>query len=489
MTAKPCFKNLENLEDVFRYLTQTDMPSLSATIKKIMELNPEDEAPGNDLTQIILEDYGLIGKVLKTVNSIYYNRFGKEITTVTQAVMLLGFNTIKELALSMALLDFSHGDRSGILKKLLAQAFISAHLARDLAENKNPNNNYMMEEYFLSALFYPLPRILTAFYDEECYLVLADEEKRGTTDKQTAVRKFWRRIGETIGKTWNLPSTIRMNLEFAPQTIKYKWIKNQEFIPSINMCTSAIIEQDQNNILMQIKNIEQMSGIDIIDLKKYISNAINTSFICYPTLNSIINDVKNTFSELANYNDVHNSEHIDLHNDTENLHAPSEKPIHIPISMVELLTEFTELIINPNITLNQTILMSVEIIDKGIDLKRVLFCLLIVEKTAMTVRYGIGKDVEQARNNIIIKYPPKNDKLKKIFENGTGQYITWGDLPEFTQIPNLENSTIYILPITINDKTIGCFILEPMHDLSSDELNYIKTIQNLITMAIQKQQK
>lgn len=489
MPAKPCFRNLEDLEDLCTYLTQADMPSLSATIKKIMELNPEHEAPGNDLTQIILEDYGLIGKVLKTVNSIYYNRFGKEITTVTQAVMLLGFNTIKELALSMALLDFSHANNSGILKKLLAQAFISAHLARDIAENKNPNNNYMMEEYFLSALFYPLPRILTALYDEKCYLILANEESKGTQTEQTAVRKFWMRIGETIGKAWNLPSTIKMNLEFAPQAIKHTCIKDEALIPLIHICTSAIIEQDQNNILTQIKNVGQTSGIDISKLKTYISTAINTSLICYPTLNSIIKDVKNTFSTLTNLNELYDSEQTDLHKDAESLHDPSERPIHIPISMVELLTEFTEIIINPNITLNQTILMSVEIIDKGIDSKRVLFCLLIAEKTAMTVRYGIGKDVEQARNNIIIKYPPKNDKLKKIFKNGAGQYIKWSDLPEFTQIPNLENSTIYILPITISDKTIGCFILEPTHDLSSDELNYIKTIQNLITIAIQKQQK
>ena len=308
MLAKPCFQDLENLEDLYTYLTQADMPSLSATIKKIMELDPEYESPGNDLTQIILEDYGLIGKVLKTVNSIYYNRFGKEITTVTQAVMLLGFITIKELALSMALLDFSHPDNSGVLKKLLAQAFISAHLARDIAENKNPNNNYMMEEYFLSALFYPFPRILTALYDEKCYLTLENEESKGPQTKQASVRKFWMRLGQTIGKAWNLPSTIRMNLEFAPQAIKHKWIKDQELIPLIHVCTSAIIKQDQSNIQTQIKKVGETAGIDISELKTYISNAINTSLICYPTLNNIIKDIKNTFS---NFNKINNSEELE----------------------------------------------------------------------------------------------------------------------------------------------------------------------------------
>ncbi|MDA8161775.1 MAG: HDOD domain-containing protein [Desulfobacteraceae bacterium] len=487
MPTKPCFQDLENLEDIYIYITQADMPSMSATIKKIIELNPEYESPSNDLTQIILEDYGLIGKVLKTVNSIYYNRFGKEITTVTQAVMLLGFITIKELALSMALLDLSHSNNSAILKKLLAQAFISAHLAIQIAEKKNPNNNCMMEEYFLSALFYPLPRILTALYDEKCYLTLADEEIRGIQERQTKVKRFWMRIGQTIGKTWNLPSTIKTNLEFAPQAIKHRWIKDQELIPSIHICTSAIIEQDQDNISTQIKKIEQISGVEISELKTYITTAINKSLICYPTLNNIIKDVKNTFIETTDIDKINKLE--DLTKDKNKEDSSKEKELNKSISLIELLTEFTDVIMNPNIALDQTILMSVEILHKGIDLKRVLFCLLTAEKNAMTVRYGIGEKVEKLRNNVIIKYPPKNDKLKKIFKNGMGQYITWNDLPEFTQIQGLENNTIFIFPITISDKTIGCFILELKHDLNQEKLNYIKTIQNLITMAMQKQQR
>ena len=52
-----------------------------------------------DLNQVISLDQALTFKVLRLANSAYYG-FPKEITTITQAVTILGFNTIRNLALS-----------------------------------------------------------------------------------------------------------------------------------------------------------------------------------------------------------------------------------------------------------------------------------------------------------------------------------------------------------------------------------------------------
>jgi putative nucleotidyltransferase with HDIG domain len=77
------------------------MPAFPRSVQKILELTRDVACSPKDLVQVIDKDPVITIKVLRVVNSAYYS-LPKPITSINHAVVYLGFNTIKNLALSVA---------------------------------------------------------------------------------------------------------------------------------------------------------------------------------------------------------------------------------------------------------------------------------------------------------------------------------------------------------------------------------------------------
>ena len=147
------------------------MPSLSTTVVKVLEACNDPRASANDLQRVISLDPVLTGRVLKLINSAYF-AVGQPITSLTRAIIMLGLNTVKNLALSFAIFKNMRGSAHfhafttdefwlhclgvGVVAKSLAvakgyspaeqEAYFVAGLLHDLG--KLPLNNQFPEEYF-----------------------------------------------------------------------------------------------------------------------------------------------------------------------------------------------------------------------------------------------------------------------------------------------------------------------------------------------------
>ena len=136
------------------------MPSLSTTVGKVLEICSRTDTAPNDLNKVISLDPVLTGQVLKLINSAYYSLMNK-VTSLTRAIIMLGLNTVKNLALSTAIIRcvgqakkskalpikefWAHSIGVGVTAKLLA-----AERGLPLAER---------EEYFVAGLLHDLGKI------------------------------------------------------------------------------------------------------------------------------------------------------------------------------------------------------------------------------------------------------------------------------------------------------------------------------------------
>ncbi|MEW6218425.1 MAG: HDOD domain-containing protein [Thermodesulfobacteriota bacterium] len=136
------------------------MPSLSTTVTRVLEICNNPTTSPNDLNRVISLDPVLTGQVLKLINSAYYS-LPNQVTSLTRAIIMLGLNTVKNLALSTAVLHSLGGARSfqaltmdefwthsigvGVLAKAMAAA-----LGVPAAER---------EEYFVAGLLHDLGKI------------------------------------------------------------------------------------------------------------------------------------------------------------------------------------------------------------------------------------------------------------------------------------------------------------------------------------------
>ena len=77
------------------------MPAFPKSVQSILALTRNMDCSPKDLVQVIGKDPVITVKVLRVVNSAYYS-LSSPITSMDHAVVFLGFNTIKNLALSIA---------------------------------------------------------------------------------------------------------------------------------------------------------------------------------------------------------------------------------------------------------------------------------------------------------------------------------------------------------------------------------------------------
>jgi putative nucleotidyltransferase with HDIG domain len=80
------------------------LPTLPTVVARITELVEDPRSSAADINELIAKDVALSSRILKLVNSSFYG-FPRKISTITHAVVILGFNTVRTLTLSAFVFD------------------------------------------------------------------------------------------------------------------------------------------------------------------------------------------------------------------------------------------------------------------------------------------------------------------------------------------------------------------------------------------------
>ena len=169
----------DNLRKVQNYIGS--MPSLPTTVSKVMEVCNNPKASPIDLDRVIALDPVLMGRVLKLINSAYYG-LGTQVTSLVRAIIMLGVNTVKNLALSTAVLDkfTSNKDfRALNMEGFWRHSLCTGVTAKLIAKKRGADPKYL-EEYFAAGLLHDIGKIpLNNALSEEYVktMAVADRER------------------------------------------------------------------------------------------------------------------------------------------------------------------------------------------------------------------------------------------------------------------------------------------------------------------------
>lgn len=203
-------KQNSTLEFLLRRMrSKSDFPALSESIGKIQSMAASDKESVGSVTNEILKDVALTNKLLRLVNSAHYAR-GTSIGTVSRAVSLVGLTNIRNMALSLVLLEHMQ-DRSNahLLKEEFLRALMAGSVAGELGRSAKEG-----EEAFIGALFQNLGRMLAQFYfAEEAAQVRKLVGAREPLDEETAATRVlgtsYEALGLGVAKAWGLPESIQ----------------------------------------------------------------------------------------------------------------------------------------------------------------------------------------------------------------------------------------------------------------------------------------
>ena len=202
-----------------------DLPTLPRTVLKITALVNDPQASAKSLASVITDDQVLTARLLRLVNSSFYG-FPQRIATVTNAIVLLGFDAIRNLLLTTSIFGvFSQRTRvdSKQLEKYWDHALGCAVGAKLIGNYVKYENE---EELFVAGLLHDIGKIVEILFIPEDFenvkeyaqsnkilMITAEENMLGFTHAD---------IGEQLAQRWNLPDKLSTIIAFHHNPVESK---------------------------------------------------------------------------------------------------------------------------------------------------------------------------------------------------------------------------------------------------------------------------
>ena len=187
------------------------LPTLPTVITQLITLIDSPKTSGRQVAQLISTDQALTAKILKLANSSFYG-FPREISTVQHAVVILGFETVKSLGLSVSVLQRFSGpsnntqfDRQGFWEHSIACG-VSARLLAAKLRYRLPGEAFaagilhdvgklILSQYFPAEF----AQVIELMHRENIYIGKAEEQILGLTHSE---------VGSWLAEKWNLPGQL-----------------------------------------------------------------------------------------------------------------------------------------------------------------------------------------------------------------------------------------------------------------------------------------
>lgn len=191
---------------------KSDFPALSDSVARIQRVANSEDDSISDLTHEILKDVALTNKLLRLVNSVHFAHAGRgTISTVSRAVSLVGFNAVRNMALSLVLLDHMQDKaHASQMREEFLRAMMAGSVAAELCSTAKA-----AEEAFIGAMFQNLGRMLCEFYfPEEARqvraLVASGRVEGGEESAALQVLGLgFEDLAVGVARVWGLPDTLQ----------------------------------------------------------------------------------------------------------------------------------------------------------------------------------------------------------------------------------------------------------------------------------------
>ncbi|MBI4243381.1 MAG: HDOD domain-containing protein [Planctomycetes bacterium] len=257
-------------------------------ITKLMELLNNPEISANEIASVISLDEAISTKLLKVVNSAYFG-VKNPISNIQRAIVILGFQNVKNLAIGVSLvssgIDFpsKHINRIDFWKHQLATAAFAQQLMQIHGFKLS------IDEVFLASFLHDIGKLALIHFLGGQYDTVIQMSKEQNEPSFRIERNLYsfdhQKVGHELCKKWNFPKIISeaISRHHKPLALYANPVSIQDRL-EFSMITANILANicglgTSGNFAI---NLESLS-LDIID-KIAIQTLDNVSKIYYDTV-------------------------------------------------------------------------------------------------------------------------------------------------------------------------------------------------------------
>lgn len=188
----------------------TELPTLPVIAQEIMHMASNKLMAVEKLENIIHNDPAISAKILSVANSAYFGS-GTPTKTLSNAIMRVGFSTVKNIALGVSLMTVMKKDKPGIFfedqqlfNHCISVGFVSRKIAGDLKMK-------ISEEIMVDGLLHDMGYLIINKYFTEVYsdVVSTFNKEKSLLDAEKKVLDFTHAdVGGWLAEKWKLPGSV-----------------------------------------------------------------------------------------------------------------------------------------------------------------------------------------------------------------------------------------------------------------------------------------
>ena len=203
-------------------LSSDELPTLPTVASKLISLTSKEETTLADIAQLVSQDIALSSKILKVSNSEFYS-FPQQISSINQAVSLLGTNAVRSLVLSFSFLSLKNrkDETRFDFKKFWEKSLASAVGAKLILEKVTGADT---EDIFIAGLLQNLGELVLARTFPEKYNTnqQANEgmQNESTTSDKSIFKANHSFIGAEVAKKWGFPEVLIQPIQYHHEPAK-----------------------------------------------------------------------------------------------------------------------------------------------------------------------------------------------------------------------------------------------------------------------------
>jgi len=506
---------------------KSDFPALSDSVARIQRVaNSENESLAS-LSGEILKDVALTNKLLRMVNTAHFSSAGGNISTVSRAVAVIGFAGIRNMAMSLVLVEHMHDKaHANQLKEEFLRALMAGMLASELGGMLR-----LGEEAFLAAMFQNLGRLLTEFYlVEEARQVrgmvagAAQGGAAGAVSEEAAsvavLGVSFEALGVGVAKAWGLPVTLQTCmrppkgeaptrepkdsaeqlrwLAFASNQITDTLLRSPPELAAGRVADVA--KRYARTLGLSTSSIEAAAASAQLRLSQ-MAQAMNLHVTAQSPARRLMAtpQAAGEPGTLTMAGPVREADSLTPHELQATVLA-AQSPPRTPLENAsEVLAAGIQDITNSMVEsfkLNDVLRMILETMFRALGFRRIVFCLRDPKTNMLTGRFGLGDDADAVAKNFKVPLKAASDLFTAVCVKGADTLITdatvaqiaarlppWYrehvNAPAFLLLPMLMKGAPFALIYA--DKAVPGGI-----ELGEKELSLLRTLRNQAVMAFKQ---
>ncbi len=194
-------------------LVQTirDLPALPEVVVRVMRMTEDPRSDAQSIAKVIATDQAMAARVLKLANSAFYG-LPRRVSTLSEAVVILGFRTIKNLAIAASTFELLNREIAGywLQRGELWRHSLACAIGAQLIAHKV--RLPVVEEAFVAGLLHDIGKVAINLFVREQFDQIMEHALQNRipfVEAEQEVLGFNHAMaGGLIAEKWNLPPSL-----------------------------------------------------------------------------------------------------------------------------------------------------------------------------------------------------------------------------------------------------------------------------------------